>query len=227
MNKDSAASTPRKSNDPVSMFSPVFVRESPVKKIPQRGNLTGNPRKIRDLAADFYNLIQKWNSCHIKGVEILSKISSLKMTAMEKFAMDDMNAYPEELQSLCDDLEKICEEMSGLVAGMEHCSEQFKAMAVLESYQQSHHKEGLPMDELTPMFLTWSPDRFGKVSSELVERYSSELQVKKKILEGVCYSKTKDVLMFHIAAWAHQPTVLDEDAGNLQLEALLIETGHK
>lgn len=58
------------------------VRESPVNKTLHRGNLTGNPRKVRDSAADIYNLIQEWNNHIIAGSEILLKINSLKCDSL-------------------------------------------------------------------------------------------------------------------------------------------------
>uniref|UniRef100_A0A1B6KTW0 Uncharacterized protein n=1 Tax=Graphocephala atropunctata TaxID=36148 RepID=A0A1B6KTW0_9HEMI len=101
--------TPTSAKMEEKVFSPILVRESPVNKTPQRGNLTGNPRKIRDSAADFYNLIQEWNSYHIKGSEILMKIHLLKSRSMKEDGNDQPKpTYPEGLQELCNDLHDIC-----------------------------------------------------------------------------------------------------------------------
>lgn len=44
-----------------------------------QGNLTGIPRKLKDLAADWYNAEVKWkNSCY-NGFQIASKIGNLKV----------------------------------------------------------------------------------------------------------------------------------------------------
>jgi len=59
-----------------------LVTESPVKKILQCGNLTGNARRVRDLAADLFNLIQNWNMQHLHGVQILNTIMSMKLPVL-------------------------------------------------------------------------------------------------------------------------------------------------
>jgi hypothetical protein len=59
-----------------------LVAESPVKNILQCGNLTGTPRRVRDLAADLFNLIQKWNTQHLHGVQILNTIMSMKLPVL-------------------------------------------------------------------------------------------------------------------------------------------------
>jgi hypothetical protein len=58
------------------------VKESPVKKILQCGNLTGNARRVRDMAADVYNLIQEWNIQHLLGVQMLNTIMSMKLPVL-------------------------------------------------------------------------------------------------------------------------------------------------
>ncbi|KAG8226261.1 hypothetical protein J437_LFUL004818 [Ladona fulva] len=207
---DSCLTPPRVKDDSVVRFSPVVVRESPVKKTPQRGNLTGNPRNARDLAADLYNLIQKWNSCHSSGADILAEIHQIKLTDIETAHKDGKSMYPVGLQDKCDRLERVCKEMFGIVDGMQKCAAKFKALGELEIYQSTLSKEGASSVTTIPMFLTWPPERFGEVASEIASRYSGELEVKNAILEGVCHTESREALMFHIAAWVHQPTVINE-----------------
>lgn len=59
-----------------------LVTESPVKKILQCGNLTGNARRVRDLAADLFSLIQRWNTQHLLGVQLLNSIMSMKLPVL-------------------------------------------------------------------------------------------------------------------------------------------------
>jgi hypothetical protein len=53
-----------------------------VKKILQCGNLTGNARRVRDAAADLYNLIQEWNTQHLLGIQILNTVMSMKLSVL-------------------------------------------------------------------------------------------------------------------------------------------------
>lgn len=64
------------------MFVFCLVKESPVKKILQCGNLTGNARRVRDAAADFHNLIQEWNVQHLLGVQILNTVMAMKLPVL-------------------------------------------------------------------------------------------------------------------------------------------------
>lgn len=63
--------------------------------------MTGNPRILKDLAADVYNFIQKWNNVHLHGMSLLKSITELKVDS----------SYPRGLQELCDELEKDVDQM--------------------------------------------------------------------------------------------------------------------
>ncbi|XP_071441318.1 cyclin-dependent kinase 2-interacting protein-like [Hetaerina americana] len=225
MNSDTNASPSHPRQDEEVKFSPVFVRQSPVSRTPQRGNITGNPRKVRDTVADLYNLVQKWNSSHLAGAEILAKIHCLKMSTMDPMAKDEKDVYPEGIQYYCDSLENVCKELTGIVNRMELCSKQLLAMCDLENYQQQARENVEAAGP--PMFLTWPVERFAQVSNNLVSQFASELEVKNLILEGVCHCTSREALMFHVAAWAHQPTMINENEVRCQMEAMLIETGYR
>nr|CAD7415838.1 unnamed protein product [Timema cristinae] len=42
----------------------------------QRGNLTGNPRQVRDLAVELHSLVQQWNLQHLSGVQLLKSMTA-------------------------------------------------------------------------------------------------------------------------------------------------------
>ncbi|XP_046384208.1 cyclin-dependent kinase 2-interacting protein [Ischnura elegans] len=226
MSSSEIASPSRLSKGDEITFSPVIVRQSPVSRTPQRGNLTGNPRTVRDNVADLYNLIQKWNAAHLAGADILAKIHALKIAAMEPVASEERDIYPDGIQYYCDLLENTCKDLSSIVMKMQLCAKQLRAMCELENYQH-RSRRGAEDTEPTPMFLTWPVERFGEVSSDIVSQYAAELEVKNSILEGVCHCTTREALLFHVAAWAHQPAMVNENATRNKLEAMLIETGHR
>lgn len=44
--------------------------------------MTGNPRRVRDSAAEIYNLIQEWNKNLVSGANVLSSLSGMKLAKM-------------------------------------------------------------------------------------------------------------------------------------------------
>nr|CAD7206514.1 unnamed protein product [Timema douglasi] len=63
----------------------------------------------------------------------------------------------------------------------------------------------------------------GDVASCVSEAYSMECKVKKHVKENIAHSKSKEALMFLMAAWVHQCYI--EPEVEVGLEALLHETG--
>lgn len=70
-------------------------------KSPQGKNLTGNPRHVRDLAADIHANVQQWNNLHLQGVVHLQNIAQ---------KLQD-NSYSKDIQELCDKLGGVCDDL--------------------------------------------------------------------------------------------------------------------
>lgn len=141
-------------NTLLPLFSGVEVQESPAKKLLQCGNLTGNARRVRDLAADLYNLIQEWNTQHLLGVQILNTLTSMKLPVLiEGGAEDNSQIYPEGLQEQCEQLNEVVQEMNKIVGQLQSITQQMYSVGKLEKLQNINK---------TPLFLTWSSDRYGK-----------------------------------------------------------------
>ena len=43
------------------------------------GNLTGELRKVKDIAADFHNQTLKWASLNTQGMDIVTQIGNIKI----------------------------------------------------------------------------------------------------------------------------------------------------
>ena len=43
------------------------------------GNLTGELRKVKDIAADFHNLAMKWKALNSQGMDLVTQISNIKI----------------------------------------------------------------------------------------------------------------------------------------------------
>lgn len=63
------------------------------------------------------------------------------------------------------------------------------------------------------------------VSSKLYESYKQELALKQTILHELAHTSNADLSMVYLSSWLYQPYI--EDCGKLQLESLLLETGHR
>lgn len=75
----------------------LLVRQSPAAS--PKKNITGPPRIVRDIAADLYNTIQKWNNLHIQGCQIVKQIGLIKS--------EILGSYSSELEEETDKLYKI------------------------------------------------------------------------------------------------------------------------
>ena len=51
----------------------------------RQGNLTGSARKLKDGAADLHNLVERWNTLHIDGTNIVNEIARIKLDCMYDF----------------------------------------------------------------------------------------------------------------------------------------------
>ncbi|KAJ9575158.1 hypothetical protein L9F63_025891 [Diploptera punctata] len=200
-----------------SQFSPVTVAESPVKKILQCGNLTGNVRRIRDLAAELYNLIQDWNTHHILGTQILNNIMEIKSPILiENAANESSIIYAEKLEEQCEKLDETVRNMNDIV------------MKLIEGSQQMHSVEKLEYPssvKKAPLFITWPISKYGEVIGKICDAYECEVRAKTIVKESVAHSRTNQELKYYIITWVHQPYV--DTHIELLLESLLQETGHR
>ncbi|XP_054261550.1 cyclin-dependent kinase 2-interacting protein isoform X2 [Macrosteles quadrilineatus] len=215
MSNLSDISTPLKLESKTT-FSPVLVSESPVNKTPRRGNLTGNPRKIRDSAADLFNQIQEWNNLCINGSTILFKINAAKTNPQDNGQTSMQNIYPDGLQELCDQLEPIHHQMSVCVEKMMTTKSEVMGVVKLEVLKKTGD---------VPMFLTWPAQQFGETWTIITSAYKTELDLKTHIKENIAHTADEDQRLFFITAWVNQPYV--STSVDTAIEALLKETGHR
>ncbi|XP_068085846.1 cyclin-dependent kinase 2-interacting protein [Anabrus simplex] len=201
-----------------AQFSPVIVSDSPVKKIAQQGNLTGNPRVVRDLAADTYNSIQKWNEQQIIGAHIVKNIVTLKTNALVEGEAEKDRMYPEGLQQQCDLLEETYNMMCEAEATLRIITQQLEAVVKLEKLQNI-------CSPAAPMFITWPTQKFGEVLARISEAYRQELEVKRCVKENIAHCTSKESAVLHASAWVHQPYITTDV--DLAVESLIVETGHR
>jgi len=219
--------TKRFSDD--SAGSPYFEVFSPQELTPSRsptqGNLTGSARKVKDAVADWYNYIDKWESCCASGGNTISQLGNIKMAAIFSKKDEDSeesgssSSYPEEMEKFCHNLKKIVDTMEKIVTKFESLTSALKGVCDLELHQNAGHWDSVPL------FQTWHTGKFYEVSAELLGMYQKELSLKRTIIQNVAHCTDRDVMMFMTSAWINEPYI--ETRTNMLVDSMLLETGHK
>lgn len=199
---------------------------------PRKPVLSVSARKLKDNAADWHNLILKWDSLSDKGFTIASSIANLKVTLLSKEEVELESSSPasaeEEKTSLDYDkgLEALCEELQAILDGltkiqmkMEKLSSTTKGICELENY---HYREE---SSRPPLFHTWPTAFFYEVSHRLSEAYRKELLLKHTIGAELAHTADRNLSLTYLSMWLHQPYI--ESDSKLQLESMLLETGHR
>ncbi|XP_053489022.1 cyclin-dependent kinase 2-interacting protein [Ictalurus furcatus] len=200
----------------------------------RKSNLTGSARKLKDNAADWHNLILKWDRLSDEGSTVATKIVNFRLSKeslkdpevmMEgenlSAAPAERSAYQSnpELEEECIKLQNVVDKMAHILSKMEKMVSAEKGICELETFQ--YGEKGRP----TPLFQTWSTRQFAEVSSGLYEAYKQELALKRTILREVAHTTNPDLCMVYLTCWLYQPYI--QDNTKLLLESLLMETGFR
>ncbi|XP_017776769.1 PREDICTED: cyclin-dependent kinase 2-interacting protein-like [Nicrophorus vespilloides] len=186
-----------------SNFSPVILPKSPAAASPHK-NLTGLPRVARDIAADLYNNIQKWNEQHLTGSKVVQNIATVKA--------DSEVLYPEDLEEQMKMLFDIVQNLSIYSNALVFLSSQMQALVKL-------HKEK------TPLFISLTVEQLADLVKSISDAYKTEFVAKQYILENIAHSKSKQEIMFFASSWNYQRNITNNI--HLKLETILTETGHR
>eukprot|EP00057_Strongylocentrotus_purpuratus_P022077 XP_011676551.1 PREDICTED: cyclin-dependent kinase 2-interacting protein [Strongylocentrotus purpuratus] len=197
--------------------------------------LQGSARVIKDHCADWHNHIDKWNGMNDAGFNIINKIINLKLQAKSdgqrkvevrsvatteaEFMSDEHDGMPEGLEALCEQLTTIQTSMATLMKKMAAITKHFQGVEKLEQKRRN------PNMYASPMFTSWSVDKFVQASQHLQDMYQQELEVKKVIVEDVAHHDDRDIMMMYASTWLHQPYI--EDDAVVTLESMLTETGFR
>ncbi|KAM4625630.1 cyclin-dependent kinase 2-interacting protein isoform 1-T2 [Polymixia lowei] len=209
--------------------------------------VTGSARKIKDNAADWHNLIIRWEKLNDEGSSVANRIINLRLkeygqatstpnpdqnhnpistsllpilsSQRKQPSMDRHSAKNTELEEECSKLLDIVDKMVGIVAKMERLLASQRGIMDLEEFQFG--AEG----RQAPLFHSWPTAQFVKVSCQMFDAYSQELRLKNTILQELAHTVTSDLSMVYLSCWVYQPYIQPQT--RLTLEALLLETGHR
>ncbi|XP_039394856.1 cyclin-dependent kinase 2-interacting protein isoform X2 [Mauremys reevesii] len=206
--------------------------KSPAAVAPKRPVLSVSARKIKDNAADWHNLMMKWETLNNNGFTTANKIVNLKIGTQfkdNKLEIECDNiasdcgklspSYNEELEMFCAELLGTLENMAKIQLKMEKLCSTTKGICDLETY---HYENG---DCRTPLFHTWPTTYFYEVSFKLTEMYKKEIRLKQTIVQEIAHTADQDLMMVYLSSWLYQPYI--ESSSKLLLESMLLETGHR
>ncbi|XP_003463176.2 cyclin-dependent kinase 2-interacting protein isoform X1 [Cavia porcellus] len=201
--------------------------------VPQKPVLSVSARKIKDNAADWHNLIQKWEALNDAGFATANSIANLKISLLSRdkaepdssspASEDDEEKthpdYDKELETLCEELQATLEGLTKIQVKMEKLSSTTKGICELENYYYGEETRR-PL-----LFHTWPTAHFYEVAHKLSHMYSCELHLKRTLAAELAHTSDRDLILSFLSMWLHQPYV-ERDSG-LLLESMLLETGHR
>ncbi|KAM9090752.1 cyclin-dependent kinase 2-interacting protein isoform 1-T1 [Megaptera novaeangliae] len=200
---------------------------------PRKPVLSVSARKIKDNAADWHNLILKWETLNDGGFATANNIANLKVSLLSKDTIglessslaSDENAgkehleYSRELEMLCEGLQTTLDALTKIQMKMEKLSSTTKGICELEDYH--YREEG----KRPLLFHTWPTAYFYEVSRKLSDMYGRELRLKRTVVEQLAHTADRDLALSFLSMWLHQPYL--EANSTLLLESMLLETGHR
>ncbi|KAE8290420.1 Cyclin-dependent kinase 2-interacting protein [Larimichthys crocea] len=192
--------------------------------------VTGSARKIKDNAADWHNLLLRWEHLNETGFNVARNIVNIRQTHSQSDQLLLVDESPSsapsrqtgganELQDECCKLQDIVDKMVVVVMKMERLMTSQQGVQDLEEFQFGH--EG----RRSPLFHSWNTKHFEAASRVLLESFSQELKLRQSILQQLAHTVNSDLCMVYLSCWLHQPFTPPQT--RLTLEALLLETGHR
>ncbi|XP_056667209.1 cyclin-dependent kinase 2-interacting protein isoform X3 [Monodelphis domestica] len=138
---------------------------------PKRTVLSVSARKIKDNAADWHNLLSKWETLNNMGFSIANKIGNIKISVLTEDKLElECNSmasgfhfqkvypkYNEELEMLCKELHDTLENLAKIQMKMEKLTSTTKGICNLENYHRGN------ANDQTPLFHTWPTTYFSAV----------------------------------------------------------------
>ncbi|XP_017293160.1 cyclin-dependent kinase 2-interacting protein [Kryptolebias marmoratus] len=180
--------------------------------------LTGSARKLKDNAADWHNLMLRWDKLNEEGFNVAANIVNTRRSQRDLWTPDE-SPPSDELQAECSKLQDVVHKMVAVVTKMEHLMELQRGVQELEEFQFG------PEGRTVPLFHSWTTKDFEENCGVLMVDFRQELRLKLVILEELAHAVNSDLSMVYLSCWLHQPFIRTQT--RLRLEALLLETGHR
>ncbi|XP_075883971.1 cyclin-dependent kinase 2-interacting protein [Nelusetta ayraudi] len=192
--------------------------------------LTGSARKLKDNAADWHNLLLRWEKLNEEGFVLAGNIVNMRQPLSQdaqQLLADGSALSPwqqtgvavELLQAECCKLQEVVDRMVAVVTKMQRLMTSQRGVEELEAFQCR------AAGRTVPLFHGWSTKDFGDSCGLLLESFSQEVSLRQLILQEVAHTQDPDLSLVYLSCWLHQPFTCPQT--RLSLEALLLETGHR
>uniref|UniRef100_A0A8C9XJ40 Cyclin dependent kinase 2 interacting protein n=1 Tax=Sander lucioperca TaxID=283035 RepID=A0A8C9XJ40_SANLU len=164
----------------------------------QRPNNSSNSpksnRKIKDNAADWHNLMLRWEKLNEDGFTAAGNITAITLTRSVT-----QSGGAAELQEECCKLQDVVHKMVAVVTKMERLMTSQRGVQDLEEFQFG------PEGRTVPLFHSWSTKHFNEACGLLLASFQQELRLKQMILQEVGHTVTSDLCMVYLSCWLQQP----------------------
>lgn len=117
----------------------------------------------------------------------------------------------------CFRLQQVISNMSRLVQKLEHLFESHCGLTELDQFQTQ--------GQTPPLFQTWTTADFESWAQSVLTWFQSELDLKTRIVQDLAHCESPDLVLVYLSLWIHEPLVPVRT--RLELEGLLLETGHR
>ncbi|XP_061599749.1 cyclin-dependent kinase 2-interacting protein [Cololabis saira] len=188
---------------------------------------TGIERKTRDNAADWFNLMVRWERLNEEGFTAATNIINLRRSLSDQLLVGrsswSPSAGPEDtdraaaLQEECYTLQEVINKMAAMVMKMDRLMTSQRAVQELDEFHFG------PEGRTFPLCHSWTTRQFEECACFLLDAFHQELELKRTVLQEVAHAPP-ELGMLYLSCWLHQPYVPPQ--ARLTLEALLLETGH-
>lgn len=192
--------------------------------------LTGSSRKVKDNAADWHNLLLRWEKLNEEGFVLAGSIVNNRRTLSQDapqlladgstlFLGQQTGGAIELLKAECCKLQEVVDKMVGVVTKMQRLMTSQRGIEALEAFQCG--ATGLAV----PLFHGWNTKDFGYSCGLLLESFTQEVSLRQLILRELAHTQDPDLSLVYLSCWLHQPFTCPKT--RLSLEAILLETGHR
>ncbi|KAM4542090.1 cyclin-dependent kinase 2-interacting protein [Odontesthes bonariensis] len=191
--------------------------------------MNGSARKLKDNAADWHNLMLRWDKLNEDGFNVAAKIISMRRFQSDQLMVGKSSPPPSatlqhmvgaaELQDECFKLQDSITKMVAVVSKMERLMVSQQGIQQLEEFQFGLDGRKFPLCH------SWTTKEFEESTRALLAAFSQELQLKQIIVQEIAHSTTSELCVVYLSCWLHQPFIPTQT--RLTLEALLLETGHR
>ncbi|XP_037098324.1 cyclin-dependent kinase 2-interacting protein isoform X1 [Syngnathus acus] len=181
--------------------------------------VTGSGRKLKDNAADWHNLMLRWEKLNDEGFTIATNIVNARSSSEAAGTSGNLVVGNLALRKECDKLEDVVNKMAAIVTKMERLMTSQRGLVDLEKFQFG------AQGRKVPLFHSWNAKEFVSSCGILLQSFTSELRLKRVLLQEVAHNMNSDLSLVYISCWLHQPLVPAH--ARLALEAVLLETGQR